>query len=180
MKKTFGALISVLFLSSCLTANVFAPKASKDQDLQAKHFERSEGAANIYVYRTGGFASAFSPIKLQSPSLDQICPCLATSTFVEFKDVPPGHYVLTALRSSGTTFAGKPAFVDASKDLLLSVETGKNYYFSVQVNHSFIIGAAWIVTEKTEEEARTDITDFQLIAADQIHTVDPYTFKEIE
>jgi hypothetical protein len=176
MKRFYGPLVCLMVLTACAST---PPVAPKDQDSEAKQFQTNPSSANVYVYRTvETLHSTLALIRLQTPNVIYACR-LDSKMFVEFQDIAPGDYTITVPGSSAGNLLIGLTYVDGSKDLPISFEAGKNYFFVAGIQTVFL-GHNWTITEKSQNDALDDLRKCQLISSEMVHKVDPKTNAEIK
>lgn len=138
MKKVFATLaMSTLLITGCTSV----PMASKEASELAKQFNApSDGKAGLYVYRSGSFGGALKKdVWVDGKCIGETAPNIF---FYEEVEGNVDHKVSTESEFS-------------PNDLIISTESGKNYFVSQYIKMGVFVGGAGVELVDEEKGKKT-------------------------
>jgi len=142
--KIFSLLAVCSFLlAGCATA----PMTSGSLDAEAKQFKPDPGMASIYVFRNVDFGHA---LEAKTWLDGRFAGVVAPNTY-QLLVVPPGDHILSMSQYGSVLDVRK----DKQYGRSVTVEAGKNYFFSVSMMASLTSTVS--LASVTEEEGRKEI-----------------------
>lgn len=140
---SLAVIAASILLTGCASVNM----ASKDDSAKAKQFNApGENTAGLYVYRNSFVGQALKKdIWIDSKCLGESAPDVFFYT-----QVPSGKSVKISTESEFSP-----------NDLILNVDSGKNYFIRQYIKMGVFVGGAGL-EQMTEEQGKTDIKQLEM------------------
>ena len=145
--KMFKLMIIVV-CSALFAGCATAPMTSTALDSEAKQFTPEAGMASIYVFRDIDFGHA---LEAKTWLDGRFAGVVAPNTY-QLLIVPPGDHTLS-MSPYGSVFDVRKDNKDGRR---VTVEAGKNYFFSVSIKMALVTSTVSLESV-TEEEGRKEV-----------------------